>query len=156
MTVPKRITLEPLREERKRDLGFPILCFLFLVGKFLDVYTLIDVYYRWDIGREVFNPINNFFIRRALGLPGDWLGDYELNPLHSFAIYRFGIPGLLASQMLNTAIVLLGVVVLWKLSYHPGNTKQRVSRFLIKAFLYSFTIVSVLFAIVNSLAIPAP
>lgn len=153
--VPKRVTLKALREG-KRDLSFPVLCLLFLASRILDVYTLIKAYYRWDPSREVFNPINNFFVRLILGLPRDWLGDYELSLLHSFVIYRFGIFGLLISHTLITAAVLLGVVGLWKLSYHPGNTKQRISRRLIKALLYGLTVLNVLFAILNSLAIPAP
>lgn len=153
--IPKRVTLEPLREE-KRDLGFPMLCLFFLASRILDIYTLIGACHRWDLNREVFNPINNFFVRSILGLPRDWLGDYELSLLHSFMIYRFGIFGLLISHMLITATVLLGVVGLWKLSYHPGNTKQRISRRLIRALLYGLTVLNVLFAILNSLAIPAP
>lgn len=152
MTVPRRIRLKPLREERKYDSSFLILCLLFLVSKVLDIYTLINAY--WVFGRETFNPINNFFVRRVLGLPGVWLGDYELSPLNSFALYRFGVPGLLVLQAFITTTILVGVVIGWRASYRWDNTRQQESRFFIKALLYGLTLINVLFAILSSLAVP--
>lgn len=144
--VPKCVVLEPLREGRRWDLGFPILCFLFVISRGLDVCSTISIH--TVFGREAFNPINNLFVRLILNLPFDWL-DCEMNPLNATIIYQFGIPGLLVFQLTLTVIMLVGLVVVWKLSGQLRGWEARWARRLTKIVAAVLTVGSAGAAILN-------
>ena len=148
MTVPKRIRLKPLRGERKRDLGLPILCFLFLVGRALDLLTFLDAYR--IVGHAFFNPANHPLVRLVWGLPFSWLGDYEGNPFNMAVVFYSGIDGLLALQVAIAVVVPVGMAIAWKLSYRLIGWRGRWSRRSAKAILYFLTLISVVMAVQNS------
>lgn len=131
--------------KRRRDLGLPILCFLFLVSRVLDVYTLIKVY--WVVDREVFSPLNNLFliIRLIAGLPIDWLAVGELSTFNAAILYFFGIKGFLLSQIIPTLVVLGLTLLIWR----RGNN---FAKNLVKVAIYLYTLVGTLMALANILS----
>lgn len=153
MTVPKRIRLKPLKEEKKRDLGFPILCLLFVVSRILDIGTLIVVYR--VVGREFFNPRDNPLIQliseiirliREVNL----LALREISPPNNVLLYYFGPKGLLIAHAAFVLVILILALPIWQVGRRMmNNRKVRLEINLIKAALWLVTFASVLGALIN-------